>query len=117
VLGGDGEVRAAQRPVGQAESLERLGAGHLVHQVQVDVEQVGLTLGAPDDVLLPDLFGHRAGHVRRLLASRRLSWGSRRRTPVPSATGAEILPALSARTGWRICIPNSETAISSHGQL
>ena len=39
--------------------VERLGAGDLVHEVEVDVEQVGLALGAMDDVAFPDLLGER----------------------------------------------------------
>src|SRR5690606_12512589 len=60
------QVGAAHPPAGQSEALERLRAGDLVHQVQVDVEQVGFPIGTPDDVLLPDLLGHRACHLRRL---------------------------------------------------
>ena len=35
------------------------GAGDLVHQVEVDVEEVRLALGAMDDVAFPDLLGER----------------------------------------------------------
>ncbi len=55
VLGGDGEVGAPHRPAGLAQAVERLRAGHLVEQVQVDEEEVGLAFGAPDDVVVPDL--------------------------------------------------------------
>ena len=46
VLGGQREVGPAHRPAGQTQPVERLRAGHLVDQVQVDVEQVGLALAA-----------------------------------------------------------------------
>lgn len=55
VLGGDREIGASDRAPGQPEAVEGLRAGHLVEQVQVDVEQVGLALRAPHDVVVPDL--------------------------------------------------------------
>ena len=42
VLGRHREVGTADRPAGRPEAVERLRAGHLVHEVQIDVEQVGL---------------------------------------------------------------------------
>ena len=42
VLGGDGEVGPAHGAAGQAQAVEGLRAGHLVDEVEVDVEQVGL---------------------------------------------------------------------------
>ena len=46
VLGGDGEVRTSYGAAGGAQAVEGLRAGHLVDQVQVDVEQVRLVVGA-----------------------------------------------------------------------
>ena len=43
VLGGDREVGTVHRAPGQPQAVERLRAGDLVHEVQVDVDQVGLT--------------------------------------------------------------------------
>ena len=63
--------RRTARPVG-AQTVERLRTGHLVDEVQVDVEQVRLALGVPDHVVLPDLLGQRASH-RVLQAWRRLT--------------------------------------------
>ena len=61
VLGGDGEVGPAHRAAGEAEPVERLRAGDLVHEVEVDVEQVGLLpLTLADQVLVPHLLGQRA---------------------------------------------------------
>ncbi len=50
-------VRSGRRTVrpGQAQPVEGLGRGHLVEQVQVDEEEVGLALGRVDDVGVPDL--------------------------------------------------------------
>ena len=55
VLGRDGEVEAAHLAAALAQTVEGLRAGHLVQQVQIDEEEVGLALGAPDDVVVPDL--------------------------------------------------------------
>jgi hypothetical protein len=60
VLGGEGQVRPAHLTPGGAQAVEGLGAGDLVHEVQVDEEQVWLTLGAADDVRVPDLLRQRA---------------------------------------------------------
>jgi hypothetical protein len=72
VHGGDGEVGPADRAARQAQTLEGLGRGDLVHEVEVDVEQVGLAVrtGA-DDVAVPDLLTQRAacGHGVHLVCS------------------------------------------------
>ena len=58
---GDGEVGAAYAAAGQTQAVERLRRRHLVHEVQVDVEQVGLALGPVDHVALPHLLAERRG--------------------------------------------------------
>ena len=50
----DREVGPANPAPGQTQTLERLGRGHLVNQVQVDVEQRRLVGGLDDDVAGPD---------------------------------------------------------------
>jgi hypothetical protein len=55
VLGRHRQVRPAYGPAGGAQAVERLGAGDLVDEVQVDVEEVGLSLRAADDVCVVDL--------------------------------------------------------------
>ena len=61
-----GEVGAADRAAGQAQAVERLRRRDLVDEVEVDVEEVGLAVGAVDDVAVPHLLaerpGGRAGH-------------------------------------------------------
>jgi hypothetical protein len=59
---GHGEVGPADGAAGEAQPVERLGRGDLVHEVEVDVQQVGLAVrrGA-DDVAVPDLLAERAG--------------------------------------------------------
>ena len=61
VLGGDGQVGAAHGAPVEAEAVERLRRGDLVHEVEVDVEQVGLALGPVHDVALPDLVAEGPG--------------------------------------------------------
>ncbi|GAA3476784.1 hypothetical protein GCM10018966_013120 [Streptomyces yanii] len=70
ILGGDGEVEAPHPASGLPEAVEGLGAGHLVQQVQIDEEKIGLAVRAPDDVVVPDLLRecptHRFPSGRRL---------------------------------------------------
>ena len=56
----DGQVRPAQLAAGHAQTLERLRAGHLVHQVAVDVEDAGAVRELLHDVAVPDLVEQRA---------------------------------------------------------
>ena len=63
VLGGDRQVGATHLASGEAQALEGLRTRHFVHEVEVDVEQVGgavLPLG--HDVVAPHLFSHRSAH-------------------------------------------------------
>ena len=57
-----GEVGAAHGATVQAQAVEGLRRGDLVDEVEVDVEEVGLTVGAADDVPFPHLLGERLGH-------------------------------------------------------
>ena len=61
-------VRSGRRTLrpGQPEALERLRRGHLVDEVEVDVEQVGQPLVAPHDVALPDLVEECPTHGSKL---------------------------------------------------
>jgi hypothetical protein len=56
-------ARSAYGTPGVAEAVEGLRARHLVDEVQVDVEQVGLTLGTAHDVRVPDLLGQCLRHA------------------------------------------------------
>ena len=62
IFSGQGQVGAANRAAGQSQAVERLGAGHLVKQVQVDVQKVGLALSPTHDMCVPNLLGQRACH-------------------------------------------------------
>ena len=53
--------RRTGRP-GLAQTVERLRTGHLVHEVEVDEEQVRLALGRADDVVVPDLLAQCLAH-------------------------------------------------------
>ena len=63
VLGRDRQVGATHLASGEAQALESLGARDFVHEVEVDVEQVGGTiLPLGHDVVAPHLFCHRSAH-------------------------------------------------------
>ncbi len=62
VFGGDGQVGAPHLAAGRPQPVERLRAGHLVQQVKVDIEQVGLALRAAHHVGVPDFLGERTAH-------------------------------------------------------
>jgi hypothetical protein len=64
VLGRDGEVGAAHVAPAQTQTVEGLWAGDLVHEVQIDVEQIRLAVRAAHEVAVPDLLGE--GHRRHL---------------------------------------------------
>ena len=56
ILGGDRQLGAANAAAGESQPLERLWAGHLVDEVEIDVEQIRLAGRAgADDVAIPDL--------------------------------------------------------------
>ena len=55
VGGGHGELGMADRPARQPQAVEGLRRRDLVDQVQVDEEQVGLTVGVMDEVAFPHL--------------------------------------------------------------
>ncbi|CKP54816.1 Uncharacterised protein [Mycobacterium tuberculosis] len=46
ILGGEGELGPPHPAPGQAQAVERLRAGDLMHQMQIDVDQVGRTAPA-----------------------------------------------------------------------
>src|SRR5207247_4287046 len=62
----EGQVGTPHRAAGQPERLERLGRGDLVHEVQIDVEEVGQALCAARDMALPDLVEERQPHASTL---------------------------------------------------
>src|SRR5690606_37203607 len=101
VLGGDRQVGATHRAPREPEPLEGLRARDLVHEVQVDEEQVGsAVLAAAHEVRLPDLFCQSASHDG----------------PVPFlhfARKCEVLNNPCRQT----CVSSTETAISTYGQL
>ena len=61
---GERQIGTTDRAAGDTQALERLRRGDLVHQMEVDVEQIRLALGTADEVLLPDLLddGARSTH-------------------------------------------------------
>src|SRR5215210_1642923 len=61
-----GQLGTAHPPPGEPEALESLGARHLVNQVQVNVDEVGLPRGAPYHMLLPHLLCQRLRPIHQL---------------------------------------------------
>ena len=57
----DREVGAPHAAAREAQPVERLRRRHLVHEVEIDVEEIGLALGVMDDVVRPDLLGQASG--------------------------------------------------------
>ena len=55
VLGGHGQLGTAHAPSGEAKAIEGLGRGDLVHEVQVDVEQLWTVAAGHHLVGVPDL--------------------------------------------------------------
>ena len=65
IFGGDGQVGATNRAAAQAQTIERLRTGYLVHKVQIDVQQIWLARGGVHNVAIPHLLCERFGfHLR-----------------------------------------------------
>ncbi|MNV21184.1 hypothetical protein D3C71_1121120 [compost metagenome] len=62
VGGGHDGTHAPDLAARLAQAFKRLGAGHLVHQMAVDVEDGGAVLFGVDDMLVPDLVVQGASH-------------------------------------------------------
>ena len=58
---GQGQVRAADLAARNAQRFKRLGAGNLVDEVAVDIDQAGAIVAGFDNVGVPDLLVERAG--------------------------------------------------------
>ena len=61
VGGGDGPLGAAHLASGEPKTFKSLSAGHLVHQVQIDVKDGLFSSFVMDHVLVPDLLEHGPG--------------------------------------------------------
>ena len=59
VLDRDGEVGSTNRSTGHAEAVEGLRGGHLVNEVEVDVQKIGFAFGRSDEVAIPNLLAQR----------------------------------------------------------
>ena len=106
VDGGEGEVGPAHRTARQAETLEGLRRGHLMDEVKVDVQEIRLAGGAPDDVIGPDFLEQGTWHRR---------YGSRERTPIRPLTSNACsswscwLRSRSPRRSARPLLPQQTT--------
>ena len=60
ILGSNGQVFATNVSACETQAIEGLRRGHLVDQMQIDVEQVWCTVVTLyDQVVVPELFGKR----------------------------------------------------------
>jgi hypothetical protein len=76
--------------------------------VQVDIENVGFTLGPVDDVCVPHLLGKGRAHDLLLLALLRRKWGR---------LAIDLRMLVPARSFTLVVISHVEMAVSVHGQL
>ena len=60
VRGREGGLRTANLPTGEPEAFKGLGAGHLVNQMPIDVEQRIFAFRRADDMIVPDFIKKRA---------------------------------------------------------
>jgi hypothetical protein len=87
VLGTQREVGPPHRTPGEPQPVERLGARDLVHQMQVDEQQVRLTRRGRHHMVVPDLLRKSSAH--ELPRPRRLGWPA----PRPTIPVWGLLPA------------------------
>ena len=62
VLGGQRQLGATHLAAAEPQAVEGLRTGDLVDQVEIDVEDVRLAVGAANHMVRPNLFGQRACH-------------------------------------------------------
>ena len=62
IHGGPGQIRAAQRALHGAQAVERLRAGHFMHQMAVDVDEGGFPFHFPDHVGVEHFLIEGLGH-------------------------------------------------------
>ena len=118
VGGGERAVGAADRAAGQPQRLERLRAGDLVHQVEVDVEQVVRHL-----VGVPDLVEAASAAALSILLSPAATTARKRVSPSPGfskwwgRSASKVTASPSARS-WatpshtRRSVPSRTSAVS-----
>src|SRR5918998_1815365 len=100
IFGCDRQIRPADRPTRQSQPIERLRAGDLVHQVQVDVEQVGsravtVALTVTYHVSVPDLRCERASH--RVSPPRGFSYPG---LPISREVSIDTWDSIAASASW-----------------
>ena len=80
--GGDRLIWATHLQTARAETGERLRAGHLVDQVEVDGEDGGRPLVLAHHMLIPDLLDDRLRHATSV-PERRVAPAGRRHARIP----------------------------------
>jgi DNA-binding IclR family transcriptional regulator len=78
------EIRTANGPTGLPQTIEGLRAGHLVNEMQIDEEQVGLTVSGSYDVVVPHLLAQCLAHG---------DWSLLIPVPTICHAGAQLIPA------------------------
>jgi hypothetical protein len=68
----DRQVRSTDAAPRQPEPVERLGRGDLVHEVEIDEQEIGFAGGRAHDVLVPHLLRQGAAHGAPSFLARRL---------------------------------------------
>ena len=58
----NGEVRATHLATCQPKAIKGLSGGHLMNQVEIDVNEVRFALRTADNVIGPDLLGESFAH-------------------------------------------------------
>src|SRR4029453_7955301 len=69
VLCRESQIRPAYLPPGLPQAIESLWAGHLMDEVKINEEQIGLAFGGPYDVVVPHLLAQCLAHGDRSLLS------------------------------------------------
>ncbi len=107
VFGGDGQIGAANGPSRQPKSVERLRAGDLVDEVQVDVDEIGLARG-----VLSRAVGHDVVGPHLLCMVRGVPGGVPVMTLfIPSATAEGAAVAPVSVTGGRLNIRDASISL------
>jgi hypothetical protein len=62
VLSGERQLRTAYRATSLPQAVKGLRTGHLVDEVKIDEEQIGLAFGGSYDVVVPHLLTQCLAH-------------------------------------------------------
>ena len=91
---GHGPLGPAHLAAGQPQPFERLGAGHFVDQLEIDVQDGLFPRLGMDDVVVPDFLEHRAGRKLDavIVGNGRYTWFGRVNSGKDTLYHAEVHP-------------------------